>query len=256
MRSGLKQIFLRNFSVFAFMAFISFLIVQGQIESTTIPPQSELTSYSNIDRTLSISQKKAVARSRNSAVRILSIDEENGTLAVSSGTYFKFKDTHYVLTTSHGVLGGCETVQIEADGELHQCISVLKRDERDDYVIMSVEHVFGRKPINFPRDFTSGREWGKALSILNKLIYTGYPNSMGPATVEGTVMAYTSDEYINMFSYAWSGSSGSGVFNREGKLVGYVMALDVGQTEFGVQVLENVLLVVPAYKVDFSVLYK
>lgn len=238
------------------MAIITFLIAQGQIESSRPSARSELLSHSNVGSHFSVSQKKAVVRSRNSAVRILSIDEQNGTLAVSTGTYFKFKEGHYVLTTSHGVIGGCESVQVEADGVLHNCISLLKRDEENDYVIISVEHITSRKPIKFPADFTSGKEWRRALSILNKLIYTGYPNSMGPATLEGTVMAYTDDEYINMFSYAWSGSSGSGVFNHEGKLVGYIMALDVGQTEFGVQVLENVLLVVPIYKVDFSVLYK
>ena len=121
---------------------------------------------------------------------------------------------------------------------------------------MIVENIPDRYPIKFPKDFVRGKQWVKSVSILNKLLYTGYPNSMGPATLEGTVMTFTNDEYINMFSYAWSGSSGSGVFDRNGKLVGYIMALDVGQTELGVQVLENVLLVVPIYKVDFSVLYK
>ena len=121
---------------------------------------------------------------------------------------------------------------------------------------MIVENIPSRSPIKFPKDFVRGKQWVKSVSVLNKLLYTGYPNSMGPATLEGTVMTFTNDEYIHMFSYAWSGSSGSGVFDRNGKLIGYIMALDVGQTEFGVQVLENVLLVVPIYKVDFSVLYK
>lgn len=256
MKKALKQIFVRNFIGFTFMAFIGFLIVQGQIETTHIPAKSEFVDYSNVGNSLSVAQKKAIIKSRNSSVRIISVNMASGALAVSSGTYFKFKKDHYVLTTHHGIIGNCETIQIEADGHLHDCVSVIKKDPEKDYVIMAVSKIPSRQPIKFPNDFTSGREWKKSLSILNKLIYTGYPNSMGPATLEGTIMTFSGDEYINMFSYAWSGSSGSGVFDYNGKLVGYVMALDVGQTEFGVQVLENVLLVVPAYKVDFSVLYK
>ena len=52
-------------------------------------------------------------------------------------------------------------------------------------------------------------------------------------------------------SYAWTGSSGSGVFNSRGKLVGIIMALDVGTTQYGVDVLENLLIVVPVYQIDW-----
>ena len=55
-----------------------------------------------------------------------------------------------------------------------------------------------------------------------------------------------------VFSYAWGGSSGSGVFDKAGNYVGYIIAIDVGQTEFGVDVLENVVLVVPSFKIDWS----
>ena len=55
-----------------------------------------------------------------------------------------------------------------------------------------------------------------------------------------------------MISYAWQGSSGSGVFDSKGKFVGHVVAVDVGQTEFGFQILQNVVLVVPAFKIDWS----
>ena len=36
-----------------------------------------------------------------------------------------------------------------------------------------------------------------------------------------------------------------------GKYIGYVVAIDVGQTEMGVQILENVVLVMPAYNIDW-----
>ena len=92
--------------------------------------------------------------------------------------------------------------------------------------------------------------------MLGKLIYTGYPNTIGPVTLEGKVMGMSLDEFIYFNSYAWSGSSGSGVFNFDGKFVGYIVALDVGRTEYGYDVLENVILVTPNYKIDWSPLIK
>ena len=61
---------------------------------------------------------------------------------------------------------------------------------------------------------------------------------------------------IYVQSYAWSGSSGSGVFDNHGNLIGYIMAIDIGNTQYGTAILENVMLVVPIYKVDWSVVYK
>ena len=55
-----------------------------------------------------------------------------------------------------------------------------------------------------------------------------------------------------MLSYAWQGSSGSGVFDENGKYIGYVVAIDIGKTEHGIQILQNVVLVVPAFNVDWT----
>jgi hypothetical protein len=48
------------------------------------------------------------------------------------------------------------------------------------------------------------------------------------------------------------GSSGSGVFSTKGKYIGIVTAIDIGRTEFGVDTLENIVLVTPVFKVDWS----
>ena len=37
--------------------------------------------------------------------------------------------------------------------------------------------------------------------------------------------------------------------------MGYIVALDVGRTEYGMDVLENVILVVPHYRIDWSPLF-
>jgi len=58
---------------------------------------------------------------------------------------------------------------------------------------------------------------------------------------------------INIRAYAWAGSSGSAVYTEDGYLIGYVLAVDVGGSEFGGDVLENILIVAPAYQIDWDV---
>ena len=67
-------------------------------------------------------------------------------------------------------------------------------------------------------------------------------------------MGYADSSYLYVFSHAYMGSSGSGVFSTKGKYIGIITAIDIGQTEFGVDILENVVLVTPVFKVDWSVI--
>ena len=66
------------------------------------------------------------------------------------------------------------------------------------------------------------------------------------------MIGYGDDEFIYVFSHAYGGASGSGVFSREGKYIGYVVAIDVGSTELGVDVLENIVIVAPTLNVDWT----
>ena len=87
--------------------------------------------------------------------------------------------------------------------------------------------------------------------LLDKTFYTGYPNNMGPLTLHGRIAGFADNGYFFVDSYAWTGSSGAGVFNQNGKLIGIIMALDVGVTQYGADVLENLLIVVPTYQIDW-----
>ena len=88
---------------------------------------------------------------------------------------------------------------------------------------------------------------------MNKIIYTGYPNLIGPLTLRGDVVGYTEQEQIYVFSHAYGGASGSGVFSVDGKYIGHVVAIDVGSTGMGVDVLENIVIVTPAFNIDWRV---
>jgi|TARA_B100000900_G_scaffold395848_1_gene394608 S1-C subfamily serine protease len=255
MKEKLKKL-LSYLSIGIVTAFLTHLVIYGQIISNQAPHKN-LNRTSKISNVVTVSNKKVVKRSRLSSVRVLSLDVANGMISTSSGTYFTYKNTNYIITTSHGLLGGCDSVQIESAGELYDCIELVKVDKLNDYAILEVENILDRKAIIFPKNFVSSRNgWNKSLTLLNNVVYTGYPNSIGPLTIDGSIMGFDPQGLIYIQSYAWSGSSGSGVFDQSGKLIGYILAIDIGQNEYGTAILENVMIVVPIYKVDWSVIFE
>ena len=234
------------------------LILEGHMRTYTIPTAETLGSPMNVSAGYSAPERRAIEKSRLSAVRILAWTENSSSLSVSSGTYFHHRGKYFVLTVQHGLfVPSCSLIQIEVGGSLYPCTAVLSYDMHADYAILEVDQIVDRKPLRFPRDFVRHyRDWRRATAALTPLIYTGYPNTIGPVTLEGRVMGLSGDEFVYLNSYAWSGSSGSGVFDLNGRLVGYIVAIDVGHTEYGYDVLENVILVVPNYKIDWSILFK
>lgn len=234
------------------------LALRGHLATYNVPTASTLNSPLSVSATYSGPEKRAIKKSRLSAVRILAWSENMSNVSVSSGTYFRHAGRYFVLTVQHGLFApSCSLIQIEIGGTLHTCTAVIAYNTHTDYAILEVGKIADRKALRFPQDFVRRYgEWGRTTAALTPLIYTGYPNTIGPVTLEGRVMGLSGDEFVYLNSYAWSGSSGSGVFNLNGRLVGYIVAIDVGHTEYGYDVLENVILVVPTYKIDWSVLFK
>jgi len=212
-------------------------------------PQPESPhSYQTVSKQYDISQKQAITRSVNSAVRVVSMDMSVGSISSLSGTYFIFNGKYYVLTSAHGVLKGCGGLMIFHFNEHGQCTKMVKLDRDADYAIFEVEKMDTRTPIKIPKALAN---WKKSYNLLDKTYYTGYPNSIGPTTWTGNISGFTGD-YLIIQTYAWSGASGSGVFDERGELIGIVMALDVGANEYGYQVLNNFVIVVPTWQIDFD----
>jgi V8-like Glu-specific endopeptidase len=205
-------------------------------------------SYGTVSHHYDISQKQAIKRSVNSAVRVVSMDLATGGVASLSGTYFEFENKYYVLTSAHGVLAGCEGLMVFHYGNHTQCTRLAKIDREVDYAIFEIAEISSRTPIKVPNALAT---WRKSYNLLDKTYYTGYPNSIGPTTWTGNISGFTGD-YLIIQTYAWSGASGSGVFDERGELIGLIMALDVGVTEFGYQVLNNFVIVVPIWQIDFG----
>ena len=210
-------------------------------------PQSP-HSYQTVSKHYDISEKQAITRSVNSAVRVVSMDISVGSISSLSGTYFTFGGKYYVLTSAHGVLKGCDGLMVFHFEDYEQCTKMVIVDRKADYAIFEIEEMETRKAIKIPKALAN---WKKSYNLLDKTYYTGYPNSIGPTTWTGNISGFTGD-YLIIQTYAWSGASGSGVFDERGELIGIVMALDVGANEYGYQVLNNFVIVVPIWQVDFG----
>jgi S1-C subfamily serine protease len=219
--------------------------------SKVIVPMSLPQADTNVSTYYSISFKKAIKRSRQSAVQVVSLDPIGERVSMFSGTYFKTTGSYFVITVMHGIIGDCDSIKVIYQSEIHSCVKYITIDDDVDYAIIQVEKIDSRIPIRIPRDLPKTRQWKESYSLLNKLVYTGYPNTVGPLTISGDVAGFIGTDYLYMLSYAWQGSSGSGVFDENGKYIGYVVAIDIGQTEHGIQILQNVVLVVPAFKIDW-----
>jgi len=215
----------------------------------TLHPQPENPhSYETTSKHYDINQKQAIKRSVNSAVRVISMDLKSGNVSSLSGTYFTFDDKFYVLTSAHGIISKCDSLVIFHLEDYKNCIKIVKVDRNSDYAIFEVQEMPSRTAIKIPKALGS---WKKSYNLLDKTFYTGYPNSIGPTTWTGNISGFTGD-YLVVQTYAWSGASGSGVFDERGELIGIIMALDVGANEYGYQVLNNFVIVVPIWQIDFG----
>jgi hypothetical protein len=213
-----------------------------------------LTSEKNLSNAYNINQTKTVKKSISSAVRVVSVvqGEDTGQTAISfaSGTYFAYLGKHYVLTVSHAVVGECSNLMVAYFDTSSSCIKIAHNDDNIDYAIIEIEEMKNRTPIKIPSSFVKAQR--KMPKLLDKIFYTGYPNNMGPLTLGGRIAGFSDNGFIYIDSYAWTGSSGAGVFDQDGNLIGIIMALDVGVTQYGADVLENLLIVVPTYHIDWN----
>ena len=250
----LKEV-LRKSITLGFLVILGSAAIIGAYKSTEkslIPPSpSQINSFTNVGTSLTMAESEAVVRSRQSAVQVMSLDMDDAGISASSGTYITYQDKYFVLTTSHGVGEQCIFTQIVADDILYDCTGYVLRDPQTDYIIIQIEPLPNRIPVKIPAHIPHRQEWSSELATQNGIFYTGFPNEGGPYTFDGRIVGYEEKEAIFVDSYGWSGSSGAGVFSHNGNLIGWIMALEVGETYFGRQVLENFIWVIPLFKINW-----
>jgi len=234
---------------------ISLGISISVMESQRFPSDGEIKSLDNISSHLDQKEKRAVLTSRRSIVQVFSAS--NTGVAKMSGTYVTYNGKFYVLTAAHGIAGSCMHTRIVADKEEgYDCIQFILIDSRVDYAIVQVPEIPERTPVVLPAAMPTAREWRQELAVLTETFYTGYPNGLGPLTFRGAIAGTSPDKYIYLHSYAWPGSSGSGVFTYDGHMIGILIALNVGFTGAGYDVLEDLVIVTPLFMIDWDTAYE
>jgi len=199
-----------------------------------------------------VNEKNAIKSSVASAVHVVSSTPDGAMISLSSGSYIKYDSKFYILTTSHGIIGDCKSIAIVYFQSFVGCVKIIVNNKSIDYALIEVEEIDFRKPVKIPSGVSKSL---KKHHLMDKVYYTGYPNSAGPLTFGGTISGYDEFGLIYIHSYAWAGSSGAAVFESKGKLIGMVMAIDVGTSEYGVDVLEDIIVVVPVDMIDWTPLF-
>lgn len=196
--------------------------------------------------------------SRLSAIKVLSVSPDTAELFSSTGTYVSLDNRYFILTTAHGITSDCELIKFmspASNGAYVDCKKIVVINSFVDYAIVEVEKIETATPVDIATGVPNQREWEQSFAALSELVYSGYPNSVGIVTISGRVMGFSRSDIVFLHSYGWSGASGSGVFNKEGQLVGYVSAILIGESEYGTSVLEDVVIVVPLFNVNWSLIY-
>lgn len=181
-------------------------------------------------------------RSRTAAVKVRSLTQGGH----GSGTYMVAYGRRIVATAAHVVRN--ETV-MAIDGRDGETVvgQVIFVDHDVDIAFLVVPELKTRTAVRFnPRKVYDERLIGTHLT------YTGFPSHHDLLTIRGYVAALEYNMVItNMFG--WFGSSGSGVYDQKGRLVGVVSGIDVGNIGFRLP-LESIVWVAPVSKIDLDVL--
>ena len=192
------------------------------------------------------STTRLAGNSRKAAVEIYSHRPKG--VSFGTGTAFKYKGEVIVVTAAH-VLGGIDNKIIVATDAEETVAKIIYFDSVNDLAVLSIPELSSIKPMSL-NPFKE-----KNLKIGQDVIYSGYPNVTGLLTIEGYIAGIHPRGDIYMRSYGWSGASGSAVFDMRGRLVGVLVAIDVGQGYVGFPtIIEDVVVVVPIWKLNFSLL--
>ena len=186
--------------------------------------------------------------SREAAV-VVHVQQKSGRYR-GTGTYFKYKGQHIVVTAAHIWAESApkplsSAAMIESPHE--QVIGkIVYWDPYTDIAVLVVPSMDSRTPAAFKRapDYTVGEE----------VVYSGFPGNNSLLTFEGTLAGDGYGTDLAMHSMAWGGSSGSGVFDSKGRFVGVVSSIMVGKGFYGPQLVGSIVYVAPANLIDMAFL--
>jgi len=182
-------------------------------------------------------------RARSAAVKVRPVIGDGH----GSGTYTYMFERRVVITAAH-VVDGATTMRIEARHGETVIGRVAMRDFDADIAFIVVPEIKSRTAIPYRPQL---RYQGL---VGTRLTYTGFPSHHDLLTIRGYIASLERD-YIVTNMFGWFGSSGSGVYDQKGKLVGVVSGIDIGRFGPGFPIpLEQIIWVAPISKIDQKML--
>jgi S1-C subfamily serine protease len=162
--------------------------------------------------------EKGMKSAYTSAVIMNALPANGGGAITGSGNYFKIRDQHFVITAAHVVDGMDQIFITERSGFTYEA-KVMHIDYfRDIAIVIPDRRLMYTEPI----DYRSS----KYIEVGKEVFYCGNPNNQYFLSFHGRVSG-VDGQFLLIDNFAWPGSSGSVVFNKEGKVVGILSAVSV-----------------------------
>ena len=187
-----------------------------------------------------VSLSKSEAKTRNASMKIYNQRGGHG-----SGAYFLFQGYHVVFTAAHVVSGSPINTVVDKNGN-RRTGALVYIDHKIDFAIILVPRFKDIEPLKLKLP-----EYNPSEEIGRNLIFSGFPGSQSLRTTRG-VIAGVEGRYFVMHSTAWSGSSGSCVFDSKGNFVGILFALSVSRFSGEPVLLESMAWVEPYTAIDWK----
>ena len=166
-----------------------------------------------------------------------------------SGSLIRYRDLHLVLTAAHvadGRLGQTYLIGTETENQLGV---LIYKDPLNDIALIYAPNEF--RYVNAMR----WRPRTELVEVGQNITYSGYPSWHSILSFRGHVAGFETDpnggRHIILQTYGWFGSSGSVIYDQDGKIVGVLWGVDVERSP-SFQVQENIIWVSPIQNLNID----